>query len=241
MVTETAYESINLGVLRHIGTSMSVLDVGCGRGLLGESIRRQGNSVVGIERDPQQASAARARLDRVLQMDIVTDPLPEDLGKFDRIVFADVLEHVPDPWAVLARFKVHLKSDGQMILSIPNVACWSIRFGLLFGRFEYKDYGILDRTHLRFFTLRGARRLVAESGLHLEEVDVQPYLVAPVFGAVRKLLMGRRQISVADFNQSAFQSPAFRFYQRYVFPVERLTARLWKRLLAWQFILVAKA
>jgi SAM-dependent methyltransferase len=82
--------------------------------------------------------------------------------EFDYIVFADVLEHLRDPAAVLRRCLPALKETGKIIISVPNIANWIIRLSLLFGKFDYMDRGILDRTHLRFFTLRSLKQLMSE-------------------------------------------------------------------------------
>jgi 2-polyprenyl-3-methyl-5-hydroxy-6-metoxy-1,4-benzoquinol methylase len=92
-------------------------------------------------------------------------------GTFDVIVFGDVLEHLSDPQQVLQDIKPYLNENGILVLSLPNIALWRIRIALLFGKFEYSDRGVLDRTHLRFFTLQSAQALVRQAGYTLLSRD----------------------------------------------------------------------
>ncbi|QJD31430.1 methyltransferase domain-containing protein [Methylococcus geothermalis] len=154
-----------------------VLDVGCGEGIFGESIKQLGKAeeVVGIELDQYAAEAARSRLDRVICGDLETfdwDGLGLAKGAFDYVVCGDVLEHLKDPWDALRRLSTLLKENGRLIASIPNVRHWSVTLPLLFlGAWNYAPRGILDRTHLRFFTRRTACRMFMEAGLQIERCD----------------------------------------------------------------------
>src|SRR5205823_7166679 len=95
-------------------------------------------------------------------------------GGFDAIVCADVLEHLRDPAAALAAVRHALAPDGEVVISIPNVAHLWVRLSLLAGRFDYAERGILDRTHLRFFTRRTLLALLARAGLAVDELRVTP-------------------------------------------------------------------
>jgi methionine biosynthesis protein MetW len=129
-----------------------VLDVGCGTGSVTELIKEQTNAdVVGIEPDPMRAAIARSRGLNVLDANLSEDML-KVCGPFDTILFADVLEHLPNPAAVVLLAKKGLAPGGAIIASVPNVAHWFVRLELLRGRFEYQDCGIMDATHLRWFT-----------------------------------------------------------------------------------------
>ena len=116
------------------------------------------------------------------------ETLPFKQGYFDVIIFADILEHLCDPWATLRTFIPYLSNDGEIIVSIPNVANFVIRKQLLFGKFEYKEFGILDNTHLRFFYLNSARDLILSAGLHIVSEDYSnwnwrfPNLIVNLFG-----------------------------------------------------------
>ena len=150
-----------------------VLDVGCGAGAMGRAIKRQGaQEVVGLELNPQAARVARAHLDAVLEVDLNHLPvLPFSAGYFDCIVFADVLEHLLDPLEVLRHFRRYLSDEGVIVCSIPNVRHQSVWLQLLVnGRWEYQQEGILDRTHLRFFTLTEIRILLKDAGFDVGEI-----------------------------------------------------------------------
>ena len=133
-----------------------VLEVGCGRGGFGHSLRALlGADALLIAVEPVESQAAIARLggafDRV-HTGYFPDDLPETEGPFDLICFNDVLEHLVDPWAVLRACAAHLTEDGRILAAIPSIQHGPTVARLLRGRWDYEDTGILDRTHLRFFT-----------------------------------------------------------------------------------------
>ena len=153
--------------------STRVLDVGCAAGRLGRSIAEDGVTVWGIEADPEAAEAARSTnayeevfLGDLEQLIEQNDVLPE--AGFDAIVFADVLEHLREPRDILVGFQRFLQPGGVFIASIPNVAHASLRLSLLAGEWRYRDVGLLDATHLRFFTQEGIDRLFRSAGLSIE-------------------------------------------------------------------------
>jgi SAM-dependent methyltransferase len=149
-----------------------VLDLGCATGALGAGLRERGAEVVGVERDPALASAAGRRLDRVVAGDAAD--LPGDLGRFDCIVAADVLEHLPDPWTALRDAVRLLEPGGTVVVSLPNVRFFETFWELgVRGRWPRRDQGIFDRTHLRWFTLRDARDLLEGAGLRVDCVRPQ--------------------------------------------------------------------
>lgn len=131
----------------------AVLDVGCGAGALSAALKRRGAShTVGIEFDPVAAAAAREILDQVIQGDITTMPLPFSAGEFDVLIFADVLEHLANPDAVLTRCLPYLAPDGQVVISVPNMRFYLVLLRLVLDRWAYTASGVRDRTHLRIFT-----------------------------------------------------------------------------------------
>jgi len=141
-----------------------VLDVGCGGGVLTQLWADKCKAeFVGIEPDP--ARAARAR-ERGLEMHVgyLTEEIIRRIGSFDIVIFADVLEHLPNPHAVLLLSRAALKPRGAVIVSVPNVAHWSVRLCLLRGIFQYRESGIMDATHLRWFTRDSIQALLATSG-----------------------------------------------------------------------------
>lgn len=152
-----------------------VLDVGCNIGTLGESIkRRNGAEVVGIELDEEVAKIAKLKLDKVIIGDIEEIELKNyyPFKYFDCIVFADVLEHLKDPWKVLNKLTKFLSEDGIVIASIPNIRHWDTIFNLVFkGYWPYRERGIHDKTHLRFFTLKNIRELFRSSNLEIIRLE----------------------------------------------------------------------
>lgn len=148
-----------------------VLDVGCGPGLTGEAVRVAGaREVWGLERDPELAEEARRRLDHVICSDLGTsaiEQLPTDY--FDTIIYADVLEHLVDPWAVLKEQIVLLAPGGTAVISLPNVRHLRVLAPLILrGEWVYTDEGLLSVGHLRFFTTRTMRRLIRDAGYSID-------------------------------------------------------------------------
>lgn len=152
-----------------------VLDVGCSTGALGAAVKQAtGARVVGVELDPAMAAEAAKKLDAVHVGDAAAILLGDALAgeRFDTIVFADVLEHLADPWAVLRRAKDLLAPGGCVITSLPNVRHIDTIFHLVvLGRWPYRDRGIHDRTHLRFFTKRNVVELFDQAGMRIERMD----------------------------------------------------------------------
>jgi methionine biosynthesis protein MetW len=148
-----------------------VLDVGCGTGSLSRLLMdMRGARLVGIEPDLQRATTARTRgIDA--RHGFFDEAAVQNLGKFDVVVFADVLEHLPDPASALQLTRQVLEPDGVVIASVPNIAHWSVRLELLCGRFDYQSCGIMDATHLRWFTERSLRALFESSGYRVEAVQ----------------------------------------------------------------------
>lgn len=147
-----------------------VLEVGCGDGELGRLLRWRGHRVTGIELVHEAAERARIRLDRVVTADVERDGFPFPPASFDAIVFADVLEHLVDPWRALREAVAVLAEGGVVVASIPNVQNWDVLSRLLRGRWDYRERGILDFGHLRFFTSITIRALFAQAGLTVEHI-----------------------------------------------------------------------
>ncbi len=144
-----------------------ILDVGCGMGSLGAEYKRRNPTcrVYGIESDPDSARIAARRLDQVFTGDVEADPLPFPDQQFDCIIYGDVLEHLTDPWAVLTAQARALSPDGTVLVCMPNVEHWSLAERLLRGTFDYESQGLLDRTHLRWFTVAMTRDALSKAGL----------------------------------------------------------------------------
>jgi len=147
-----------------------VLDAGTSTGYLARRLVAEGRRVDGAELDPTAAAVAREVCDFVWVGDLSRLD-PADLPRpYDVILFADTLEHLPDPPAVLRRLRERLAPGGHLVVSLPNVANWAVRLGLLGGRFRYTERGILDRTHLRFYTKKTAVEMVEEGGFRVTSV-----------------------------------------------------------------------
>lgn len=151
----------------------TVLDIGCGAGEFGRLIKtRIGAQVWGIELVKEVADEAALKLDRVLAGNIETGELELPDGYFDCVICNDVLEHLVDPWQVLGMLRSKLRANGVVIASIPNMRYFQVLKDLLVRkRWEYRDNGILDRTHLRFFTVNGVRELFETSGYKIGTLE----------------------------------------------------------------------
>jgi SAM-dependent methyltransferase len=151
-----------------------ILEIGCGSGNTLSYAKSQGlcRWTGGVEISPEAARQARDQLDWVLEGDIEKLPLPLEDGSIDAILCLDVLEHLVDPWQLIPRLHHKLRIGGALIASIPNVRNFHVVLPLLLrGRWTYEAYGLLDRTHLRFFTKSSACELVACSGLDIDRVE----------------------------------------------------------------------
>lgn len=198
------------------GRGRRALDVAAADGFLSELLTRQGWTVTALERDPDQAARARGRCKEVIVADL-EDPLGDMGAPFDAIVCGDVLEHLRDPLAALLALKAKLTPDGVIVISVPNVAHLWMRLSLLAGRFNYTDRGLLDRTHLRFFTRRTLLDFLREAGLSVTELTVTPVplpLVMP-----------------AHYHGG---------WLRTAHAINALAARCWKTGLAYQFVAVCR-
>ena len=147
-----------------------VLDIGCSAGNFGEALQRERNAKVdGVDITEADVKLASKRLRKAWVMNIEDDPLPQQ--KYDVVVFADVLEHMRDPVAVLKKVKGMLRPGGIVIFSIPNMAHISVRLDLMKGSFNYTETGLLDYTHLHFYEETEVRRIFDESAYEIQEFD----------------------------------------------------------------------
>lgn len=142
-----------------------VLDLGCGSGAVGKTLRETGRAaeLVGVELFEAAAAQAREFYSRVYTGDIEELQLSYHRS-FDYVLCGDILEHLKDPYSVVRRIRGWLKDDGYLICSVPNVRHWRIITNLMFrGAWDYEDAGILDRTHLRFFTRKTCFRMLEDA------------------------------------------------------------------------------
>jgi 2-polyprenyl-3-methyl-5-hydroxy-6-metoxy-1,4-benzoquinol methylase len=207
--------SVILGRLGE-GRGRKALDVGAADGFLAERLTGQGWNVTALERDPVLAARAQGRCKEVVVADLEAAP-PLLPGPFDAIVYGDVLEHLADPARTLAGLARALAQGGDVIVSVPNVAHLWVRLSLLAGRFDYTERGILDSGHLRFFTQRSLRALLAGTGLTIVRATATP---APLHAVLPPRWHGGTLAAVQAINAAA--------------------ARAVPRLLGYQFVLLAR-
>jgi 2-polyprenyl-3-methyl-5-hydroxy-6-metoxy-1,4-benzoquinol methylase len=155
------------------GSDLKVLEVGCGTGVTGEVLLKDARACVvdGVERDTVAASQARTRLSNVWEADVETLDWADLRHDYDVVMFGDTLEHLVDPWMTVRKAASCLRSGGTLIASIPNARCLMFWGPLVIrGRLDYADMGILDRTHLRWFTRQSAVDLIRQGGLAITSV-----------------------------------------------------------------------
>lgn len=166
---KTSKYSSHYWFLQLAGRNQEILDCGCGEGFFAVELAKQGNRISGV--DALTYPANGSVFHRYVQADLsrgLADAFDQiGDGQFDRVLLMDVLEHLPRPELLLHDCHRMVKSNGQLLVSVPNVANISVRFQLLFGRFEYTKRGILDETHVRFFTRKTARRMLEAAGYRI--------------------------------------------------------------------------
>jgi 2-polyprenyl-3-methyl-5-hydroxy-6-metoxy-1,4-benzoquinol methylase len=167
-------------MLRMVGFNKRVLEAGCASGHVSERLSKQGCSVVGIEIDGGIVEPAMEWLERVVIGNIEDDALWDELeGEyFDVILFGDVLEHLKDPLKTLREAKKHLAPSGTIVISAPNIAHADVKIALINGDFPYRQDGLLDRTHIHFFTKESLLELVRGAGMAVVEIS---RVTVPVF------------------------------------------------------------
>ena len=203
-------------LLALLGDPDRVLDVGCSSGYLAERLQARGVSVVGLEMDETAAEYARRFCEAVHVGDVETMELPFEPASFDAVLCGDLIEHLRDPQAFLARVRPLLRPRGRCVLSTPNVANWSVRLSLLFGRFRYTERGILDRNHTHFFTRKTLRESLEAAGYRIAEFDFT--VPVPVLSTPRAEAVAH---AVGRLRPSLF---AFQFVVAAV-PIDGLTER----------------
>jgi 2-polyprenyl-3-methyl-5-hydroxy-6-metoxy-1,4-benzoquinol methylase len=200
--------------LARMPAGLRLLDLGAAGGHLGRAVRERCSYLAGVEPDRTLPASAREGYDDWRAVD--ARHAGEWDQPFDVVVCADVLEHLANPEALLARIHHWLHPEGILLASIPNIANVSIRAALLFGRFRYTERGILDRTHLSFYTRASARHLLTDSGFRVTSIQptAMPYELAFPF-------LSRRAVAI----------PTRAFAQA--------TARAWPSLFGYQFVFEA--
>ncbi len=183
---EGYYDNIRHEMIKYLPNNpKKIIDIGCGNGAFAEVLKEQtGAEVWGIEYMDEEAQVAKNKLYKVFsgRCEDYIDDLPNDY--FDTIYFNDVLEHLVDPYEVLDKIKHKLSQDGVVISSIPNVRYHNTFMKVLVKKdWQYEDFGVMDRTHLRFFTGKSIRRMYEELGYAVIEHEginksksLKPYL-----------------------------------------------------------------
>lgn len=152
-------------VRRYAPRGGTLLDLGAAGGELGYALRDHSGRRIGFEYDTDRIGELRGRLDAIVIADLESvTRLPAGV---EAIVLADIIEHLRDPSALLGLVRASLAPDGRVFVSVPNIANITVRIGLLFGIFEYRERGILDETHLRFYTMRTIRRDIERAGFRI--------------------------------------------------------------------------
>lgn len=156
----------HLKIIELVGRSKKVLELGCSTGYLTKEFRKNGCQIDVVEKDRDDILQAKKFARICLQGDLDNENLLDKLSdQYEVVVASEILEHLKDPLKVLKKVKRNLKKRGRLIISMPNIATWSIRRDLFFkGKFEYQESGILDSTHLRFYTYQTVQDLVAQAG-----------------------------------------------------------------------------
>lgn len=171
------------------------VELGCGAGGFAALLREShpDSYIIGVEIHPESAIEARKRLDRVIEqpVEIALESIP--VGSIDCVVCNDVLEHLVDPWAVLKQIRRILLPHGSVVSSIPNVRHFPVfKNYFLRGEWQYEKWGVLDRTHLRFFTKSSVERMFSEAGFRTSRIEGIFYQPLPWKAAVlNQLLRGK--------------------------------------------------
>jgi methionine biosynthesis protein MetW len=197
------------------GNGRRLLDVGSAQGVLAQRFTERNFEVTCIEGNAELAAAAKGKCHQMIVADL-DQGLPALTGQFDVIVYGDILEHLKNPSGVLESLNRHLNPSGKVVISVPNFVHLFVRLNILAGRFEYMDRGILDRTHLRFFTLASFRRFLTQAGLEVDELVVTP---VPLLLLAPPRYHGR--------------------WLRALHGINAWLARCWKTMFGYQFIAVA--
>ena len=160
-------------MLAMVGKGKKVIDFGCATGYFAKLLSQENCEVTGVEINPAAAKLAEQHCERVIVADLDNTDIKSIVGNdvFDVITFGDVLEHLKDPWTFLSSVKDILTPDGYVVASIPNIAHGSVRLALVEGRFEYTELGLLDSTHIRFFTYDSLHDLFESAGYAIESED----------------------------------------------------------------------
>lgn len=171
--------NIDRMALEEVPRNSFVLDVGCATGFMGKYLKdKKKCEVVGLEKRKEEAHQAEKILNNVVIGDIENALVAKDIlkvtknKKFDVVLATSLIEHVAKPDEAIKTMMRLLKPHGRLVITTPNIAHWSIRLSLVKGNFDYSEYGILDTTHLHFFTLKTFKELFEKNGLQVKKVRI---------------------------------------------------------------------
>ena len=202
-------------ITRYSDGAITLLDLGAAGGELGEALRRRFKRTIGFEFDVDRLADLRTRFDQAVIADLETvRRLP---SRADAIVLADILEHLRDPSKLLACVRRSLSPAGHVFISVPNIANITVRIGLMFGIFEYRERGILDSSHLRFYTMRSIKREIEGAGFRIVAIRGSSVPIRLIVPRAPEILLrtGERLLT--------------------------LVTRIWRGLFAYQIIIVAES
>lgn len=168
-------------LLKWIGNEKTVLETGCHTGDLSRILKQRKCRVTGMEINASALQEAMPYLVQGIVGNLESPSAWDQLGdkKFQVILFEHVLEHLTDPWQVLSNSKKYLEKNGMVIIALPNISNAKSRFDMLFGKFEYEEIGVMDKTHLRFFNQKTIRELIDQTGLSVDEY-ASPWRINPI-------------------------------------------------------------
>lgn len=172
-VVNRAAQTAPVFVIHMVGESKRVLEIGCGPGSITKVLAQQNQCrVTGLELDPEAIKKAAPYCETIIQADLNSMEWPlllDGLGKFDVVVAADVLEHLYNPCTTLEYMTSFINSSGYLIISLPHVGHAGVVSCLINSNFDYRDWGLLDRTHIRFFGLKNIEVMLAQASLKIIE------------------------------------------------------------------------
>lgn len=209
-------------IINMIENNTKVLDVGCAYGDLGEYLSNNKNcTMFGIECDQQSVEFARNR--NIYQdifhidlnnLDSVNKALDHYKDYFDYIICGDVLEHLYNPLSVLNNLKQYLNNDGFFVVSLPNIAHGGVKLNILKNKFNYTECGLIDKTHIRFFTFESIQKLIADANFEVMGFD---YVLMPFENHLEKALLNDHLPEIVDYIKKTDES----FIYQYIFKIKK--------------------
>jgi 2-polyprenyl-3-methyl-5-hydroxy-6-metoxy-1,4-benzoquinol methylase len=216
MALDEYYDWVNENLLDLVPRDARlVVEVGCAGGAMGHRYKLTNPRAryIGIEAHTEAAQIAAYRLDHVVRGDVEeldADAVRVEPGTVDCLIYGDVLEHLRDPWTVLRRQAAWLRPGGIALACIPNIQHWSVLVELLKGKWEYTSYGLLDRTHLRFFTLQSIREMLVAAGL-VPGTALARIVTEPISAQLQELLAPVLRWLQVDASVFANQASAYQY------------------------------